>query len=171
MGADFRGCIAAAVWQRRQRSQPVHALTLLCSTRSCAPTYIRLRPSVRLSRHCPASVCSPDVDEKMRCLMALAYAPGGSNFGATIPLALSADVRAQVRACHLATGGGSLMLCRSLLAAQPYQAASALPSTLQGPHSSSTQPGPHTAQTRVALFLCRMCAPWWSPQLPLIRTV
>lgn len=36
-----------------------------------------------------------DVDEKMRCLLALGYAPGGSNIMATLKLALSGDVRAQ----------------------------------------------------------------------------
>ena len=40
-------------------------------------------------------LCS-DVDEKMRCLLALGYAPGGSNILATLKLALSGDVRAQV---------------------------------------------------------------------------
>ena len=56
---------------------------------------LRTNHQLQFSKRAP--LCS-DVDEKMRCLLALGYAPGGSNILATLKLALSGDVRAQVGA-------------------------------------------------------------------------
>ena len=47
-----------------------------------------------------------DADEKARLLNALAYAGPGGNIHSTLALALSADVRAQVRRSGRPAGGG-----------------------------------------------------------------
>lgn len=111
------------------------------------------------------------MDEKERCLLALGYAPGGSNIGATLKLALSSNVRAQVGlpACpHVMQGsrptGRGMVHCIGpglqayLWAQQPSRnPCSRAPLLLATPlhlHHPPTITTCHTSRT---------CAPWWSP--------
>lgn len=114
-------CLGGPRWKSvGQRGAPACLMVDAAARRTAHRRPCHCAPSALYHPSWPPPLPPADPAEKERCLLALGYAPGGSNVDATLALALSPDVRAQVGALPRqrqaermpATAAACMLICK-----------------------------------------------------------